>query len=211
MGNYFWIDTRIRHSGRRVKHSGSQCKICVKNGLNSRTECKQGPTDNDTQLMIHFTENTSSKRDTYLWTSCGDALLIDRARLTIGDYSKQWGNDQGGAWCLSTDANDASGSWANVVTAGTCFRTLRFNGANRRVGGWGSWHPLRRSLEGVPTDAEVDACEEDPERDCTDLVDQVLTFEAQHPEGFIDLTEIEEQSLNRGSGARRLLTSVYKL
>lgn len=212
---YFQIDTHLveNFGDERILASGTYCKICVKNGLGSETQCRHGHSDGASYWNMHMPSDTSVWKSTYVWTSCDDAMLVDAASLWTHNNERHWGMQNGGAWCLSTDTNDAGGIWADYISAGRCFRTLRFNHWNNRVGGAVTWHPLRRSMEeneGLPTDAEVDACEADPERDCTDLVDQILTFQIQHPEQFIDLPS-EVQPLNEDSGARRLLNRIYKL
>jgi len=212
--NYFMIDTHLKTNvgWTKLKYSGSSCKICVKNGLDTRTECKTGPSDSTEYWHVFFQQQLYVTKNTYMWTSCSDALLIDYAQIRTTHHLKQWGMPENQAWCLSTDPNDAGGDWTKYIAAGQCFRTLRFNAANNNAAGWTTWHPLRRSLEaGLPTDAEVDACEKNTEDcDLTDLVDQILTFEALHPEGFVELITItdEVEPLNRDSseeGSRRLL------
>lgn len=147
---------------------------------------------------IDFTESVSLNRDTYVWTDCDDAMLVDRARVKDNNGEKTWGMNGGKAWCLSKDRADGEG-FRGVVGGKTCYETLRFNGANSGVCGW-HYRPRsthgRRSLQDSlsPTEA-VKACEADPARDqeeCddifTDMVDQILTFEVDHPEGFVELS-----------------------
>lgn len=193
--NCFYIDHSISR-GARVHDSGTRCNICVKNG-DARTECKRGPSSYTYSWDIDL-ESVSLNRNTYVWTDCDDAMLVDRAWMRDNNGKKEWGENQGQAWCLSKDRRDGEG-FRGVVGGKTCYETLRFNGANRGVLGW-HYVPRatrgRRSLQNSqsPTEA-VQACEADPSRDqaeCddifTDMVDQILTFEADHPEGFVELS-----------------------
>jgi len=160
---------------------------------------------------LHYFEFPSSHyvskgQQTYLWISCDDALLIDYMQLQGSDGTKTWGSNNAYAWCLSTDAYDGTRfnqesqkrlDW-NVISMGVCYSTLRMD-PNGQVWGWNGWRPTywetstgRRMLDdaeaaNLPSTAEVDACVDDESRsaeECDDLVDQILSFEMEHPEGF---------------------------
>merc|ERR1711994_807900 len=176
---------------------GTRCNICVKNG-DARTECKRGPGSYEYSWDIDFSESVSLNRNTYVWTDCDDAMLVDRARVKDNNGERNFGVNGEKAWCLSKDRRDGEG-FRGVVGGKTCYETLRFNGANNNVWGW-HYRPRpthgRRSLENSlsPTEA-LKACEADQARDqeeCddifTDMVDQVLPFEAIHYEGFVELS-----------------------
>lgn len=52
----------------------------------------------------------------------GDAVFIDEISLSKGTENRilHEGRDNGNGWCLSTDANDATGTWAGVSAGGSC-------------------------------------------------------------------------------------------
>ncbi len=63
-------------------------------------------------------------------TDGGDAFYIDEISLKIGgDEVKHYGRDNGNGWCLSTDPNDANGSWKNYIsgTGGKCISSIKFS------------------------------------------------------------------------------------
>merc|ERR1712156_83909 len=85
-----------------------------------------------------------------------------------------------------------------VISNNICYSTLRMD-PDGQVWGWTGWRPTywegrRRMLDDaaeaatkLPSTAEVDACVDDESRsaeECDDLVDQILSFEMEHPEGF---------------------------
>lgn len=191
--NSIWIDTDVRYCGgpwyahgceHRAAHSGTGCTIYAKNG-NGETESNSGPSNGDTGLHIYFNSHVSIYRDTWLWTSCSDAMLIDMAILQDQNNQHSWGANNGGAWCLSTDGNDYT-TWADKFHVGGCYRTLRFDN-NGRVYYYHdqNWTPGRRALEEVPTLEDVQECENDESRDqseCEALVDLIFQFDMKHPE-----------------------------
>jgi len=171
--------------------SGTICTIYAKNG-NGKTASKPGPS-NAQPLNIEFNSHVSIHSDTWLWTSCDDAMLIDTAALRDqNNNKKQWGIiDDGnyghtpGGWCLSTDGNDGKG-WAETFNLSGCYRTLRFD-ADGKVYYYHdqNWKPERRALEEVPTLEDVQECENDESRDqseCEALVDLIFQFDMKHPE-----------------------------
>jgi hypothetical protein len=110
--------------------------------------------------------------------------LIDRAWLNDQNNQKGWGQNNHGAWCLSTDGNDHHG-WTGSGASG-CYRTLRFddNGSVYYYHDQ-NWTPGRRSLEECPTLEDVQECEADESRDqaeCNALVDQIFNYDMNHPE-----------------------------
>jgi hypothetical protein len=191
--NMFRIDTDVRYCGGpwyarscewRAEDSGTDCTIYAKNG-NSPTESKSGPGNDVQWFHIKFNSHTSIHSDTWLWTSCSNALLIDRAYLNDQNNENGWGRQNGGAWCLSTDPNDGKG-WAKKFSVSGCYRTLRFDN-NDKVYYYHdqNWTPGRRALEEVPTLEAVQECENDESRDqseCEALVDLIFQFDMKHPE-----------------------------
>lgn len=60
-------------------------------------------------------------------TNSGDAFYIDEIRLfRNGSLRQHHGRDNGSGWCLSTDPNDANGSWKSRIANG-CPSSQRFN------------------------------------------------------------------------------------
>jgi len=197
-----------------VPWTGSSCTFWVKNGKNAaihRTGIKDAPYSywsySDTRHMTYFnfpsSQDVSKNQQTYLWTNCDDALLIDFMFLGASDGQKTWGSDNAYAWCLSTDWSDGKRfndksqdvfDW-NVISAGGCYSTLRMD-PNGQVWGWKGWTPTywqgRRMLEAaeaanVPSTADVNACIADESRsaeECDEVVNQILSFEIEHSEGF---------------------------
>merc|ERR1712157_562221 len=126
----------------------------------------------------------SKGQKTYLWISCDDALLID------------WMQLQGADGTSFNKESQRRLDW-NVISMGVCYSTLRMD-PNGQVWGWKGWRPTywetstgRRMLDAaedanLPSTAEVDACVDDESRsaeECDALVDQILSFEMEHPEG----------------------------
>jgi len=232
--NQFYIDTDKRYCGGpwwarscnyRVDHSGSGCTIYAKNGWGSPTESKTGPSNGVSAWSISFNSHTSISSDTWLWTSCSDALLIDRATLYDQNNQKTWGMDNGDAWCLSTDKYDNHG-WEGYSGHGHCFRTLLFS-ANGKAYYYPSdfwWTPDgRRALEGenVPTLEDVQDCEHDEDRDqkeCEDLVDLIFKFDMEHKEALVELSPdtednpvIDSESDEITTDDRRVLRALKKI
>merc|ERR1712117_568702 len=89
--------------------------------------------------------------------------------------------------------------------------TLRMD-PNGQVWGWNGWRPTywetwagRRMLDdaeaaNLPSTAEVDACVDDesrPAEECDNLVDQILSFEIEHQEGFVRAVELPISDADR--------------
>jgi len=217
-GDIFAIDNlAVKESWWRdagVPWTGSSCTFWVKNGNNDAIH-RHGISDapysywsySDTRYLHYFnfpsSQTVSRNSQTYLWTNCDDALLIDYMYLGASDGSRTWGGDNAYAWCLSTDWSDGKRfndksqdifDW-DVISAGGCYSTFRLE-TNGKVSGWIGWTPTywqRRALvdaaeaANVPSTAEVNACVADesrPAEECDDLVNQILSFEIEHPEGF---------------------------
>jgi len=171
-----------------------------------------------TRLYFPSNYEVSLSQETLFWTTCDDGLLLDYMRLVAPDGSRStWGQDNQYAWCLSTDVNDGNifnrlsqneGDWNTILTSFTdyygknCAQTWRLQSGGR-VDGWVGWSPStgRRVLEddvqaemlALPTTADVQACVEDEdetEEDCARLVDQILEFEINHPEGWLPMTPL---------------------
>lgn len=150
--------------------------------------------------------NVNIAMPTWFYTSCSDSLLVDTFHLEDEEENGQYfgGNGQY-AWCLSTDAsqfdevNNAANSLVSGWTplSGNCYRHLMLLpiGQYGKVYGWrGSSQGYayaqdgRRALqEALPTDADVRACEQDEATtaaDCSALVEQILTFQMAHHDGY---------------------------
>jgi len=60
-------------------------------------------------------------------TEGGDGFLIDALALGVdGNSNKYWGQDDAGAWCLSTDKKDANKSWKKYVGKNSCYTAIHF-------------------------------------------------------------------------------------
>lgn len=199
-GRFFGIDIYVSHKGNRVGSAGTNCQLYCKNG-NSGTKSKKGPENHKTywEIQLYY---ANSNRDTWLWTSCGDALLIDQAGLSTNGWTmaRTWGVNGGGAWCLSTDPDDGKG-FSGKVNAGRCYRTLLWaTDGNAYYYTNDNWTPGRRSLAGLPTLEDVHACEQDESKvengECADLVDKILSYDQEHLEN-LELAEafVTPQSL----------------
>merc|ERR1711971_1141762 len=109
------------------------------------------------------------------------------------------GRPNHGAWCLSRDII-AHFFWYGANANG-CYGTLKF-APSEKVYGW--WHINgnlvtpnygRRSLEEVPTAEDFQQCQADDSPDqteCMALVDQIFTYEMNHPEHFVLLSSDED-------------------
>jgi len=223
IGNRFTIDNMVVkqsfwHQRGLPQWSGTGCRLWVKHGSNpavSQDGMDDAPGPQRTTInLLHFnflpTYQVYKHQSTYLWTSCGDALLIDWMQLRATDGGKNWGSDNAYAWCLSTDEDDGESfneesdrvwdGW-NVISDGICYSTLKLEG-NGDVWGWTGWRPTywqgRRMLEAMedanlPSAADVDACVDDesrPAEECDNLVDQILSFQIEHQEGFVRAVEL---------------------
>merc|ERR1711978_841205 len=121
----------------------------------------------------------------------------------------------------STDKWDTNG-WEGYSGHGHCFRTLLF-AADGKAYYYPSnymWTPDgRRALEGagVPTLEDVQDCEHDEARDqkeCEDLVDQILKFDMEHKENLVQLGEdvVEENTDSEtATDDRRVLEALKRL
>jgi len=141
--------------------------------------------------------------DTWVYTTCGDALLIDWLKLRDHECQERtWGSDNHVAWCLSTDKNDHNNLGNGYTGPDRCFKTLVFkpNGGvyYYHDDNWiPNGHPGRRSLEDVQVEA-VQACEQDESRDsseCEGLVDEILQYDQAHEENLRVLYEPPTESL----------------
>merc|ERR1712156_1294782 len=219
-----------------VQMDGTPCEVWVKHGSNPARSRNGVPDNSRADWFFPSDFHVSFDQYTYLWTSCNNALLIDFMFLSNEYGYKQWGIDNEYAWCLSEDWEDAAAfnnqfSWS-PVTANGCYETLRMN-PDGRVSGWIGWAPTfwqnRRILAAaeaanLPTAADVNACLEDSSRseeECDALVDQIISFEIEHSDGFIRAAELpmdeEEVELpsdvntESATEVRRLLRSIKKL
>jgi hypothetical protein len=191
----FVIDTYAEyHDGtwtNRIPHSGTSCQLCVKHGQSGTTVCETGPRDGNPDWMVRFSY-ASLQRDTWIWTSCSDAVIIDRATLYDDDANdRQWGMDEGNMWCLSEDVHDYWG-WPGYRGMMTCFRLLLFAADGHAYyyhDFW--WTPDGRramedtSEENVPTADDFNQCEADESKtheECVDFVDQIFKNAISHPE-----------------------------
>jgi hypothetical protein len=126
----------------------------------------------------------------------------------LSDWGEPWdfiSNPWPKAWCLSTDQSDGAG-FSGRIYSGTCYRTLILR-PDGRVSFYydQSYCPdCRRSLEGIPTTEDVNACEDDPAKDeeeCVALVDQILTYEMNHPENYVALPDETEEDIPENEDA----------
>ncbi|MEM6262536.1 MAG: hypothetical protein AAGI38_08520 [Bacteroidota bacterium] len=76
-----------------------------------------------------FVTNTREKiTHVVVSTNGGDALFIDQLQVFKNNERILWeGRDNGGGWCLSTDARDANGDWSGNIAGNVCRSSYRFN------------------------------------------------------------------------------------
>lgn len=193
--NKFMVDCRAEYNAgwfwgwQPIEWSGTSCQLCVKNGMDGRTECKEGPDDDDLGWSVNF-DYANVEWDTWIWTSCSDALIIDQAWLYDLNNDRNWGRNDGGMWCLSEDFDDIDG-WEGYSGPDRCFRLLEF-AADGEVYYYDDWIPYdRRAMqdagddENVPTADDFNACEADETKtheQCEDLVDLIFQNAIAHPE-----------------------------
>jgi hypothetical protein len=197
--NTFTVDTvaTVDHDFfEKVQDTGSGCKFYVKNGNHGGTTSKHG-IGVDQHVDIHISGHVSVDNPTWIWTSCDDGLLIDQAWLTDDNNKVNWGRDEHGAWCLSTDWRDHHRWEGTGNRVSGCWRTLLFNNDGLVYFYLDqNWTPDgRRSLAEVPTVEDVQECEADDSRDqseCNALVDQILTDDMTHPENLVLLPQDED-------------------
>lgn len=189
---WWWIDIKL-------PNASSDCRIYAKNG-NSPTESSTQHWSSRHFLQIYFSD-VNIDGNTWIWTSCDDALGIDRVSLYDKNKNKrEWGKNDGWVYCLSTDKNDDE--FLNVEGYqgdGRCFRTLLFD-AKGKI--WyyidENWTPDgRRALapKGVPALEDVQACEKDentPQKVCNGLVDKILSYDAAHEENLVQIEEPQD-------------------
>ena len=75
-------------------------------------------------------KTTTSQNVTHIKvkTNSGDAFFIDALRLYKNDVlNHSYAGQDGGGWCLSTEAEDSQGAWKDYVTGNTCYSSKRFN------------------------------------------------------------------------------------
>lgn len=224
--------------------AGTSCTLYVKHGYHQATQTVNGASgpayDGYTQYYTEATTHwntvdfpssytVSVNIATWFWTSCSDALLVDRFELVASDGTNTWGTDNAWGWCLSKDASDAdainqhasdhystsSNDW-NPAYAGHCYRVLKLK-PNGNIDGYvnGGWENAsfgRRALDSVPTTEDVQACEADEATtpsDCAALVDQILTAVINHEEEGVPAEQIhlpaasEEEQQDVASQAER--------
>ncbi len=83
--------------------------------------------DGDDAFMIDALALTWEKKIKRKSDNVGTTLLNvvrDPIETSTGNV-QTWGVNGGGAWCLSTDANDGNGSWSDTVNG--CFKTVEFD------------------------------------------------------------------------------------
>jgi len=197
--NRFKIDCHARYDqgwfGDRdalVQDFGTTCELCVKNGIHGHTACKQGPSETQEYWYAYF-DYSHVSWDTWIWTNCDDALIIDQAWLyDTNDDRSHWGDDNGYMWCMSEDYFDYD-DWEGFNGANRCYRLLEF-AADGLVYYYHDffWTPDgRRAMqdagndENVPTAADFNACEADETKtheQCEDLVDLIFQNVIAHPE-----------------------------
>jgi len=229
-----------------IKNTGTDCTIYLKNGR-SATRSINGahdwtnvdmPSDVDSR---HDTLMWTSCDDPMLVKHAilSRSQVVERYLGSVSSPDRRWWGEMTKGWCLgqiwrwgyfNQPSGRVTSSLPTVATnpvRGTfCYPTLNFKGFNTDLfspkvyGAFESPHSgRRRQLEGIPTVADVKACEDDADRsqeECTELVDQILTYESEHPEDFVEITdnspawvEVETSEGTDGTGAmeaeRRIL------
>jgi len=233
---YFTIDTMLHmydegtDTYQHISESGTTCTLYVKHGSNTAmrwTDDIEDPsrnlialtnnglwnlfsTEDLTTMTFPYDQDVSHDQNTWFWTSCNDALLIDYMLLEAHDGTTQWGYDNQVAWCLSGESDDAYdfnkyGSpydWTPVPYSFGCFSAMRLQ-PDGEVWGWlnnnndfSGWEDdavshgrrlFQEEFANLPTAAAVRDCEQDADRldsECALLVDQILNFEETHSQGW---------------------------
>jgi len=175
-----------------VPSTGTQCTIYVKNrgtrtrALNGVPQVHEGQSD-ATRSVKWFdwgSQRLYTNRNTRVWTSCGDGLLVDWfvVQPSFG-ASRTWGQNDHRGWCLSSRQHGSAtyftsmSGWNPVI--GTCYTHLRLH-ANGNVYGRISGRRELEAMQDVPTLQDVVDCEANEDSDCSDLVDEILEFEMEH-------------------------------
>jgi len=115
-----------------LSNEGTKNKITIEFWNNSQlvgTKSKNGVPVNcsksDEMFILMSTQNVTH---IIVKTNGSDGFYIDEIRLYKAlKLQKHHGRDNGGGWCLSTDANDANGSWKGKVSGNTCKSSVRFD------------------------------------------------------------------------------------
>ena len=95
-----------------IKGSVSDCALTSKGYLTAKTY-----TDKPVDSIRVTTEG-------------GDRMLIDQVQAYRDGRKFIWdGRNNGGGWCLSTDANDYQGSWESAATR--CSKSQKFSSPTR--------------------------------------------------------------------------------
>jgi len=230
---HFTVNTHVQSSnlnGHRVTvhSSGTSCEVWVKHGGNPATRLNYIPHNGIATWVFPSSYTVSLDDNTFIWTTCHDALLIDFMFLGTSQGYKMWGTDNAHGWCLSSDQDDAAAfndQLANVVDG--CF-SLFLATSTGTVYGY-QWRPEfwehdRRMLQAaeaanLPSTADVEACLDDSSRseeECDDLADQIISFSIEHAEGFMPapqfpITDEEEVELSSDVNTLESTTEVRRL
>jgi len=213
-----WIDTEVQFTETGwfrekyhyyVPHSGTNCRIYVKHGDNP-TRSREGIEEQQrSQFAFPQDHFVSLYQQTWIWTSCNDALVVDYFELEAAEGTRRWGLNNRDAWCVSGDATDANffNDWSdthfgrNTIVMKFCARTFLL-GSDEIVYYYpNQWHPSsweadasgRRLMqeEEIEVDSTllaVQACEDDVYRsqeDCDQMVDELLQSEIANSAGWL--------------------------
>ena len=78
-------------------------------------------------------KSAAEGRNIIITITGSDAFLIDALRLKVAHKKyRKWGRNNGKAWCLSTDKNDAKKKWKKVVNA--CYKSIEFRSNGKAYG-----------------------------------------------------------------------------
>lgn len=190
-GSWWWMCSWL-------ERGESTCTIYAKN--NGVTESTIGKAGWAGWVDIDFEDGTPDlTKDTWVWTSCDDALTIDQVKLYARGHMKSWGQDNGQVWCMSTNWYDMELLNQEAYNGKKqCFKTLVFKTDGKAYFySDNSWSPDgRRALaaESVPTLKDVQECEKDkntPQEVCNGLVDMIFTYDAKHMENVVEIVQDE--------------------
>jgi C1A family cysteine protease len=114
----------------KIDHEGTGNKITVDfyaGNIKVKSQSK-----NDIKPCVgegaEFSIRTSENISRFIVSTNGeDGFYIDEAYIYAnGNLIKRFGGDGGKGWCMSTDPNDANGSWKGYITDNKCHRRLEF-------------------------------------------------------------------------------------
>jgi len=217
---HIMIDVKVRTGpwGKRwvVPMGGTSCHIWFRHrdphGDNNAYVWPHGVEEDDShggstsRRFFEFPSSwmSNSAWNTYIWTSCPDALIIDFFEVKYEDddfNARQYGYNNDLAWCLSTDWVDGQrfnqmsqdAQDYDAVPMNGCARTFRLDSNGIVYYYKNQWHPEhwegdRRSLQTAIAikgkEDEIAACEaavaegKKQIEDCSPLVNDLLDTEA---------------------------------